>query len=211
MKFVCAWLGEDFDAAITQLVVFRRKRILVDANLANGIFRRQLASAESINKNGTAIGTGRGSGQRLEILLQVFWVIRQRLQVVATDHQRTGVVRSFCSHAGSRVVLHGHLLHGRGDLQLKIQRLHAAAQGYFGRLRHREVRRRCQYTVIPRHQTGERVRSITPSGKSLDKAGRPVYFDGGAGNDGATFVGYLPAQSGSLRHYLARSRQQEEN
>ena len=37
VQFVGARLGQDLDAPVAQLVVFGRKRILVDANLADGI------------------------------------------------------------------------------------------------------------------------------------------------------------------------------
>ena len=43
VELIRAGFGEDFDAAITEVVVFGRKRILVDANFANGGLRRKLA------------------------------------------------------------------------------------------------------------------------------------------------------------------------
>ena len=49
MKFIGAGLGENLDSTETQFVVFRREGILVDADLANRILRRQLATAESVN------------------------------------------------------------------------------------------------------------------------------------------------------------------
>src|SRR5271157_4533218 len=44
MKFVSARLRQDFDPAITQHIVLRGKRILVDANFADGGFGGQLAA-----------------------------------------------------------------------------------------------------------------------------------------------------------------------
>ncbi len=43
VELVRAGLGEDFDAAVAQAVVLRGKRILVDANFADGGFRGKLA------------------------------------------------------------------------------------------------------------------------------------------------------------------------
>src|SRR5882672_9315696 len=62
VKLVGPRLGEDFDSAVAELVEFRRKRILVDADLANGLLGRKLASAESVDEDGAATRTGGGSG-----------------------------------------------------------------------------------------------------------------------------------------------------
>ena len=35
MVLVRAWLGEDFDSSVAELVIFGRKWILIDANFAN--------------------------------------------------------------------------------------------------------------------------------------------------------------------------------
>src|ERR1019366_8748347 len=64
---VGARLGEDLDLAVTQLVVLRRKRVLVDANLADGLLRRKLPAAEAVHEDGSAVGTGRGPRQRGEV------------------------------------------------------------------------------------------------------------------------------------------------
>ena len=58
-----AGLGEDFDSAVTQLVILRGKRILVDANLTNGRLGRKLPAGESVDVDLAAIGAGRGSGE----------------------------------------------------------------------------------------------------------------------------------------------------
>lgn len=54
MEFIRAWFREDLNSAIAELVVFRRKWILIDSDFADGVFRRKLATAESIDKDGTA-------------------------------------------------------------------------------------------------------------------------------------------------------------
>src|ERR1043166_648547 len=57
-KLVSAGLGEDFDAAEPEFVVLRGERILIDADLANGILRRKFAAAEPIDEDRTAAGSG---------------------------------------------------------------------------------------------------------------------------------------------------------
>src|ERR1700752_1266585 len=64
-------LGEDFNPAIAELVVFGREGILVDANFANRRLRRKLAGGKSIDVNLSAIGAGGRSGERLEISLEL--------------------------------------------------------------------------------------------------------------------------------------------
>ena len=61
MQLVGAGLGEDLDASETRLIVLRRKRVLVDADLADIFFGRKLAVAESINVNLPAIWAYRGT------------------------------------------------------------------------------------------------------------------------------------------------------
>ena len=64
-------LGKDLDFAVAQLVVFGRKRVLVDANLADRFLRRELAAAEAVHEDGSAVGTGRRSGKRRKIGCQI--------------------------------------------------------------------------------------------------------------------------------------------
>ena len=58
MKLIRAGLGEDFDPAVSQPVVFGGEGILIDANLTNGRFGRQRATRESIDVDLPAIGAG---------------------------------------------------------------------------------------------------------------------------------------------------------
>ncbi len=53
-KLVRPRLGEDFDPAKAEPVIFGRERTLIDANLANGIFRRKLAATEPVNEDRAA-------------------------------------------------------------------------------------------------------------------------------------------------------------
>ena len=67
MKFVRARLGQDLDPPITQRIVLRGKRILVDANFADGRFGRQFTASKSVNVDLAAVGSRRRSGKRLEL------------------------------------------------------------------------------------------------------------------------------------------------
>ena len=52
---------------ITELVVFRGERILVDADFADGSLGRKLTAGEAVDINLPAVGSGRGAGQRLQL------------------------------------------------------------------------------------------------------------------------------------------------
>src|SRR5215469_12010324 len=87
MQFVASRLGKDLDSAITQALVLGGKGILIDANLANGRFGRQLASGETIDVDLAAIGPGRGPGERRQFRLKFVGVVGQRFQVFSLDDQ----------------------------------------------------------------------------------------------------------------------------
>src|SRR5579864_3633335 len=110
MKFVGAWFGEDLDAAIAQLVVFRGKGILIDAHLANRLLGGKLPSAESVYIDGAAARPGGRPGQSLQIRLEVFRVIRQCGKVVSTQDQGSGVTGGISADCWPRGILHRHLL-----------------------------------------------------------------------------------------------------
>ena len=75
MEFVRAGFGEDFDASVAELVVLRGEGIGVDANLTDGFFGGQLATAETIDEDGTAARACGGSGEGFEIGLEVGRVV----------------------------------------------------------------------------------------------------------------------------------------
>ena len=93
MKLVGAWLGEDFDSSVTELVVFGGKRILIDANLANRRLGRKLSGCESIDIKLPAIGPGRRPGQRFQVRLQLIRIVGQRFQILAAEHDRARIIR----------------------------------------------------------------------------------------------------------------------
>ena len=84
-EFVGAGFGEDFDAAVADAIELRGEGILIDADLADGGFGRELAPAESINIDFAAVGSGRGPGECLKFILQLTGVIGKGVEVVAFD------------------------------------------------------------------------------------------------------------------------------
>ena len=93
MKLIQARFGEDFDAAITQPIVFGGKRILVDANFANGSLGRECAAGKSVDIDLAAVRAGRWAGKRLKFGLQLIGIIRKRFEVLSLHNHHTGVVR----------------------------------------------------------------------------------------------------------------------
>ena len=67
VQLVSARLGEDLDTSVSQLVVLGRKRVLIDTDLADGVFARHLATCKSVNIDLPAARSRRWSGQRLQI------------------------------------------------------------------------------------------------------------------------------------------------
>ena len=117
-QLVGARLGENLDAAEAQPVEFGGKGILVDADLADGFLGRQLAAAETIDVDLPAVGTGAGAGQRLQRVGKIVGIVRQRLQVVALDHQRGGVVVRLPRSPAVGLFLHRDFLFFAADREL---------------------------------------------------------------------------------------------
>src|ERR1700691_815083 len=76
MELIGPRLREDFDSSIAELVVLSRERILIDANLANRVFRGYLIlHRETVNIELAAARTGRGTGQGSELGFQFVGVV----------------------------------------------------------------------------------------------------------------------------------------
>ena len=91
VKLVCARAGEDFHATEAGMIEFRRKRIGVHANLANGTLGRQLTAAETVDEELRAIGASRGTRQSLQVGLQIVGIIGQRVQIGAGHHNGSDI------------------------------------------------------------------------------------------------------------------------
>src|ERR1019366_894462 len=90
-NLVASRLGEDFDAAEAELVVFGGEGVLIDADFADGFLGRALPAAEAIDVNGAAIGSGAGSGRRLQGGGDSVGIGGEGGQIRAAQHQRGGV------------------------------------------------------------------------------------------------------------------------
>ena len=65
VEFVGPRLGKHFDPSKAEVIVFRGKWILIDANFANGRFGRQLAARETVDINLSAVWSSGGAGECL--------------------------------------------------------------------------------------------------------------------------------------------------
>ena len=101
MPLVGAGLCENLDAAVADLVVLRRKRILIDANFADGSLGRKLAGCEAVNVKLPAVGPCRRAGQGLEVRLQFVRVVGKSVEFLSGDDD------------GARVIFRGNIHHGR--------------------------------------------------------------------------------------------------
>src|SRR5438067_13640369 len=66
-ELVRARLGKDLDAAISQTIVLRGERILIDSDLPDRVFGRQFPATEAIDEYRPAIRPGRRSGESLKV------------------------------------------------------------------------------------------------------------------------------------------------
>src|SRR5690348_14540450 len=83
VKFIGSSFREDFDARVSELVVFRRKWIRIDANFADRGFGRQLPGGEPVNVHLPAVWPGSWAGKGLQILRKLIRIIGKRIKVFA--------------------------------------------------------------------------------------------------------------------------------
>src|SRR5450755_2726311 len=116
-KLVGTRLGEDFDASITQPVVLRGEWIRIDPNFPDGIFGRQVASTESVDKNGTAVRPRGRPGESLKIRRQIVGIIGERVQVRSPQNDCARISGSLRAYGGTATLLDRHLLLLRYNVQ----------------------------------------------------------------------------------------------
>src|SRR5262249_61289781 len=85
VEFVGAWLREDFNASVAELIVLGRERILIDANFPNRRFRRKLSGGETINIDLSAVGTRGRTGQCGQLVLHFVGIVGKSFEVLAAD------------------------------------------------------------------------------------------------------------------------------
>src|SRR5437763_325781 len=119
MKFVSTWFSEDLNASETDAIELRRKGIAVDADLANGGFRRKLPAGKTVNVDLPAIGTCGGAGKSLKIRLQLIGIVRKRVEVFTFQNNGTNAAgRGNINRV--RIVFHRDLLLLDGDIKLDV-------------------------------------------------------------------------------------------
>ena len=156
---VGAGFGEDFDPSEAQLVVFGGEKILIEPDLADRLLGRELAAAESVDKDFITIGTGRGSGKRLQIRLQVVGVVGERFEVAPGQDRRAGVGRGVRADCRARIRIHRHHGGGGGDSKLQIDRLDTGAQCEV-RSRRGKLRGGGRYRIITRRQSDKSIGAV---------------------------------------------------
>ena len=89
MKLAASGLGEDLYAAVDGVgVVLCGVGVLVDADLANGVFRRQLSTAEAVDlKVGCA-----AAGESVELVGKLAGVDREPIDIFAAEDDLVAVV-----------------------------------------------------------------------------------------------------------------------
>jgi hypothetical protein len=152
----CAGLGEDLDASEAEAVVLGREGVLVDADLSDRFFGRQVAAAESVNEDLAAVGPCGGPGQGLKGIGEIVRIIRQRSEVVAFQHQGGGVVIGLDADAGACVGGNGHLLFLGGHPHLDRQLEGAGSDGHLF-LEDREARNGRADGVLARRDAAKRI------------------------------------------------------
>src|SRR4051812_39510737 len=83
VKLIRSGFGQDLHPTVTKLVVFRRKRILVDPDLTDRIFGGQLAAAEAIYVDFASARSCGWTRKSLQIGRKVLRIVRQRLQILS--------------------------------------------------------------------------------------------------------------------------------
>ncbi len=92
VKLVGARLGENFDPSVTDFVVLRGKRILIDADFADGSFGRERPGRKAVYVNLAAVGARGRAGKGLQFGLQLIGIVGERFEVLALHDHHTGVV-----------------------------------------------------------------------------------------------------------------------
>ena len=161
MKLVGSRLGENLDAAVAELVEFGRKRILVDANLANGILGRQRAAGESVDVDLAAARSGGWAGQGLQIGLQIVGIVGERIQIGAASTSAPAFCEGSALTAGPAFSC---TVTSCFSAATRNCRFSAAAlpplESRPWRVGLAPIRARCLYRVLARRQTGDRIAAV---------------------------------------------------
>ncbi len=195
------------EGTAAELVVFGGEGVLIDADFANRFLGRKLAAAEAIDVNGAAIGSGAGSGERLQGVGEIVGIVGEGGEVFAAQHQCGGVIVGLHAECGGGLVSDGDLL---------LRRSHNHLDGHYDITSGGDVHR-----LIDRREAGETDDDAVLSGGQALKNVASVYLglrgavnalsgkrDVGRGDDPARIVSHGTAQgTGSGLGHRARNDQ----
>ena len=103
VELVSAGLGEDFNAAVADVIELGGEGILIDANFADGRFRRELAAGETVDVDLTAIGASSGAGECGEFAGEFVGVVGEGVEVCTLDDDGVRVTASFDVDGGGLI------------------------------------------------------------------------------------------------------------
>src|SRR5262245_14945720 len=86
VKRACPWPGKDLNRAEADALKLGRKWILIDHNLADGLFVWNRLGGETVNKHLRAVGAGSWTSQRIQLGRQFVRIVRECVQIFAADH-----------------------------------------------------------------------------------------------------------------------------
>jgi len=82
VKLVRARFGENLDSPVAEFVVLRGKRVLIDADFADGSFGRERAARKSVDVNLAAVRASRRASKRLQFGLQFVGIIGKFFEIL---------------------------------------------------------------------------------------------------------------------------------
>ena len=210
VQFVGSGLGENLDAAVAKAVVFGRKRILVDANLANGGFRRKLTAGKSIDVDLPAVRTGCRTGESRQFVLQLIGIVGKGVEILTLDDDGAGIGVGGGADGGV-LRLDFDLLLLDLNLECGVDAFHLAGGNRdAGNAISRETLRRDPNAVGSRSEATDGVGSTCVRSSLAGHFAFAVeHDDGSAGNDGARRIGNLTVDAAGVlrgrRNLRARS------
>ena len=97
VKLVATRLGENVDASKPRTIVLRRKRIGVDADLADRRLRRQVAAGKAVDVDLSTHRPRCGAGERFQLLREFVGIVGKSRDLPSPHHDgvavRTGIGR----------------------------------------------------------------------------------------------------------------------
>ena len=122
-ELVGTGLREDLDAAEADAIELGGVGVLIDADFADGRFGRDAAAGEAVDENLTAVGSGTGAGEGLELLRELVGVVGEGFQLFGTEDEGTGVLLGIGGDSTLLVLdLQGLRVGGQGEANVERRR-----------------------------------------------------------------------------------------